>query len=582
MLKNSNWLLTSNDGTNVTAVNGSRSWSGTLAAFEALKQLGDPEIVNGAPVFKSAAHMDFLSEYPGQQFQANIQQAAMLLPATEFGLGVAQVGEKIYNSNGEYWRTNDIPFTARPTYITIGDSILGLRSSTMTVTNLTCSNGVATFTATAHGAVTNTKISLQNVAEPSLNGLKKITVIDANTISFPCDKALSGIQTPINNTFVCYQQHRFTDVDIIGLFNAMLGAPLINLGNFAVGGDDTREMLEHIGDWSGLHPDYVFCCTGVNNCVADTITLEQSKADIIDIYHYVLSTGSRLIMLTPLTISNTFSAWTASRAAKLQQLIAWMLNYFANKPGIMIWDAHTPIVSYTSSTGNYRGGFTTDLIHPAKPAVYALAKRFVDKYSNVFPKYLQKVPSLAATYGTNSANKQLNDNPGFVRTTGGNVTGIATGQVADGYEVTVSGSPTSVTCSMEADVDGDGQKQVVTVVANGATQGFRLRRLAQFASRVAVGDIVVLEVRVEGTTIDSTFRWLQVGLDVTISGLSTTLNCVSSGGNDSWGNTFDTVWRTNEFEIPEGLTSLNIYIGGFHNAAGTSVLKISKCSIEKL
>jgi hypothetical protein len=103
MLKNSNWLLTSNDGTNVTAVNGSRSWSGTLVAFEALKRLGDPEIVNGVPVFKSTAHQDFLSEYLGQQVNANIQQVAQLPSAAEFGVGVAQVGKNLYTSDGISW-----------------------------------------------------------------------------------------------------------------------------------------------------------------------------------------------------------------------------------------------------------------------------------------------------------------------------------------------------------------------------------------------------------------------------------------------------------------------------------------------
>jgi hypothetical protein len=118
MLKNSNWLLTSNDGTNVTAVNGSRNWSGTLLAFEALKRLGDPEIVNGAPVFKNAAHQDFLSEYLEQQFKANVQQVSTLSAPAEFGVGIAQIGDKFVKCDGTYYANSGgfIPTVFNTTY----------------------------------------------------------------------------------------------------------------------------------------------------------------------------------------------------------------------------------------------------------------------------------------------------------------------------------------------------------------------------------------------------------------------------------------------------------------------------------
>jgi lysophospholipase L1-like esterase len=477
------------------------------------------------------------------------------------------------------------PILTRPTYITIGDSIMGRGNQSSTVTSITCSNGIATVVHTSHGLVTNCLVNMNNVEIPSLCGIKKITVVNENTYTYPCDTLLQGPYTFINNSFVCVAQNRALDSNIIALFNALLGSPLENLGNFGVGGDDSREMLAfHLTAWAHLAPDYVFCVIGINDISVNSITLDDMKSNLISIAEYVLSRGSRLVLMTPMALSNGYTDWVTTRADKLAQFVRWELAYFANYPNVLLVDMYTPSVDPASTTGNWRTGYSADFIHPAKLGVMKLAKHLSTLYANVFPPYRSKLFSLADTYGSNSNSKQLNDNPGFFNTgTGGTLNGASNNaNVATGYEITFTGSPTSVTPTLENNENGDGKKQVVTVVANGATQGFRIRRLSQFASRVSPGDKVVLECRVEGTQIDSTFRWLQVGIDLTVGGINTTLNAVASSGSDSWGETFDTVWRTMPFEIPAGLTSLNMYIGGFTNAAGTFTLKLSKCSFEKL
>jgi hypothetical protein len=126
MLNNSDWSLTSNDGANVTAFNGSRSWSSTLADFEALKRLGDPKIINGAPVFKSAAHQDFLSEYPEQQFQANVQQVSALPAPTDVGVGILQIGDKSVKCDGTYYSNSGgfIPTVFNATYSVLQTIVL--------------------------------------------------------------------------------------------------------------------------------------------------------------------------------------------------------------------------------------------------------------------------------------------------------------------------------------------------------------------------------------------------------------------------------------------------------------------------
>ncbi len=61
------------------------------------------------------------------------------------------------------------------------------------VTALSVSSGVATATISAHGYLTNRKVVIAGAATTAINGLKKVTVVDANTISFDATGVADGV-----------------------------------------------------------------------------------------------------------------------------------------------------------------------------------------------------------------------------------------------------------------------------------------------------------------------------------------------------------------------------------------------------
>lgn len=74
-------------------------------------------------------------------------------------------------------------------------SLAGLADALLTPSALSQSAGTATCTVAAHGYVTGDKIYIVNALPDAYNGLKSITVVDANTFTFPIDAGTASPAT---------------------------------------------------------------------------------------------------------------------------------------------------------------------------------------------------------------------------------------------------------------------------------------------------------------------------------------------------------------------------------------------------
>lgn len=498
----------------------------------------------------------------------------------EHGSAPFWVGGTQYVSNGTSISAigGGSSIKTKPTYIQIGDSILGAGNFILIESSVTCAAGVCTVvSASAHGLANGFKIAAFNRAVDSLNGRKIVTVINSTTYSYPCDPSLNGtISAKGSGVFFTQTLQRCNDGNIAKLAVGLMGANLDDLGNFACSSDWISHCIDKVQHWRDLSPDYVFCHIGTNDILGQS-PFESIKADFMQLVTDVTRSGSKLVLFTPVPKS-----YTGAIRVLMNQTVTWLRNTFSNYQNVILIDAHSVLVDPSSAAGAYKTGYSVDGTHPTKIARMVLAKHIKTVLQPVLPVAQKRIISLADTYGTVSSSSQLNDNPAFLGTAGTLGSGV-TGQVADGYTLNKSASAT-VAGSIEIAADGT-RKQVIDLTTTAATTGFTFTRTASIHGRVAVGDTVKMSCRVEGTVIPADMlRYLTVGLSMTINGVAGFVFATGNGGasTESWSDTFDCVFETLPFTFTEAPTALNIVVEAYNRAIGTIQMKVSNCVIDKV
>lgn len=315
----------------------------------------------------------------------------------------------------------------------------------------------------------------------------------------------------------------------------MSGQRLRRSRNAGVAGQSTSSMLARIQtDVIAFNPDICVLEVVTPNDIGQSLTLEQSKANIISMINQVVAAGIR-----PIVCTGPPSDTTAVRD-RLNQTSAWLIEY-ANARGIAVLDLYTPLVD--PADGTYLSAYTADGVHPN-----AAGQEAVAAYLNThLPRDLNEVPLLSRNAG-DVTNLLLN--------------GVFIG---DSNSDGVANSWTGVSlasASLEARSDGFGNWQVITGDAG-------TDYLSQSITGWAIGETLVIA----GEWINVNSNGINVQVNFT-GGTPYSQPRAISGRSEvfSAGRTFYM-----EVVVPTGTTACQIRL-----VPGVGTAKFSLITVKKL
>jgi lysophospholipase L1-like esterase len=147
----------------------------------------------------------------------------------------------------------------------------------------------------------------------------------------------------------------------------MLGQRLKIVGNWAVGGLTTAQVLAAIGPPLAAHPGYVADNSGINDLLT-TVPLATIKANKTAIVNAILAAGATPILET---IFASSSLNTTAKQTDRHRLNNWLRAYAQNNPGVILLDHERAVTD--PATGNPLAGTTWDGLHQTQKGATLMA-----------------------------------------------------------------------------------------------------------------------------------------------------------------------------------------------------------------
>lgn len=343
--------------------------------------------------------------------------------------------------------------------------------------------------------------------------------------------------------------------------NAFLGGRLTLLDNFGVGGHTSAQILSQVASVLTLPERPAFCIVGepaLNGINGGTETAAQVIENLEAIVTALNAEGITAVLQTdpPSTVI------TGSELAAVGQVNAW-IRAQNDRPGVVVAD----IAPYLTdpATGAPKAGVTYDGSHWTNLggllAGLALA--------NALRPYVRGSVNLA---GSNVDGQSLTDNAMMLGTAGSKAAGI-TGQVADGWVATYSGSVSAVCSKVPATDHVGGEWQRIQLTGQSS---FYLQQVK--ASGFAPGDVFILEGEFrtqDWVNITTMSLELFTQLSEYRRDLATSLS-PQAMPSPGWG-----VFRTPRYTVPETpptYLSANVVLGGSSGIVDVRRLRIRKVS----
>lgn len=233
--------------------------------------------------------------------------------------------------------------------------------------------------------------------------------------------------------------------------------------NFAIGGDDTQDMLDKVGQLLAVEPGIVIVICSTNDRTG-TDTADESIGRMLDWQNQVLAHGHRVIWIaeTPRgSASDTTYRLNATRYGYHMRVRRWQLAQ-ATKPSVYVVDPWPQLGALNSNLSDVKSGYFYDDLHFGPPAARVIADLIAPVLTTLIPPAPRLVEALGDLWSAQNPTGSLNANPVLAGTGGTAGTG-ATGTVATSWTVT-AGAGLSVTCSkiVTDDTLYHGQSLVVT------------------------------------------------------------------------------------------------------------------------
>jgi len=471
------------------------------------------------------------------------------------------------------------------TAVVLGDSISGLTNSVITVTGVVRTGGVSVATATSHGLSSGATVRIYATGDADFGGFGGwfvVTRIDANTFSY----SQPGMADGSAGACFALKSNLLDDRGYFNWLNYLMGQPFSLLRNAGLAGEKTHQIYARIDtDVLPFMPDYCFVLGGIND-VSNEVPAATIKANLQEIYQKLLNAGITVIALSIMPYGSGHASYTATNTQTVLDVNDWIKRHCAATAGMVFVDAFAAIVNPTGA-GAAAAGMLYDNLHPAPKgalAVATAAKAVLQ--NNVFAPSLL-VSSNSDNYGTNAANTNICDSAPWT-TTGGTVTGPATGTAAAGFNVEVgAGSPTIV-ASVQARADGIGYNQRIVATSSAASDIARIRTAGNtMNARFVSGGSYELACEFSLTNVaGSNLSKINCPISLTLDGqLYTVSGALITSSNGSITGNITGILRSPVFTLPafSSCTAAIAYFDLTFSAAGTAItMDVGRLSLRRV
>ncbi len=344
--------------------------------------------------------------------------------------------------------------------------------------------------------------------------------------------------------------------------------------NFALGGDDTQDMLDKVGDLLNVEPGIVVVICSTNDRTG-TDTADQSIARMADWQQQVLAHGHKLIWIaeTPRGMSSdTTYAMNATRTSYHFRVRRWQLAQAA-KPGVYVADTWPTLGALNVTNSWAREGYFYDGLHFGPPAAVVVAEALAPIINTLLPPTPRLIEALGDVWSAQNPTGSLNANPVLAGTGGTAGTG-ASGTVATSWTVT-AGAGLSATCSKIVTDDGlyHGQRIVVSGAPTATNPGGVPVDPTGFAviascplNNLSVSDIIEGTAFIKLHAGQEGARAIALYLTITTASGTTTYCAGEPNAARSFPNLdlpdveLEGVWITPQVEITEAVLSASISV----------------------
>lgn len=274
---------------------------------------------------------------------------------------------------------------ADPRYVLVGDSLTHQNNSTVSLNGVTLTRdaaGVVTVSKTWHGIYGTPYVYTFNCSDVSYEARAKVTVIDANSYSYPT--GVTGLAGSISGGTLTTStiQNRYTSISYWPWLQSAFGGGLRNLGNFGQGGDRADEMTAAVALACATAAEFVILAAGINDINSGGASGATVVSRVTTHVNTILAAGKKCILLSVTPLGTSF-ATTGKNTATLDANAGFAA--LANGTTIFYANVHQDLVDTGATqftTGKCWSWATIDDVHWAGRSAKLAAFRIQESHSS--------------------------------------------------------------------------------------------------------------------------------------------------------------------------------------------------------
>lgn len=364
--------------------------------------------------------------------------------------------------------------------------------------------------------------------------------------------------------------------------NALLDQRFTLLFNAGVSGDTTAMLLARITtDVLAYAPKYCQVQIGIND-LNNGVSVATIKTNLATIYGILYDAGIITIATTIAPVATGFLGDAGSD--NIPVINDWMRDYVMTNRGMILWDTYAGMVDPASAHGySLSSAVLSAQAHQSTYGAYLGAMSGLATFQSIIPPVTGRVSSMNNSYGTNTASKQLLDNPTFQGSGGTNTPGAGTitGTIAANWEI-ISASGVAITASVAAAPVGNAQVLVCSATSGGPF-GITLRNATSVHARVTAGDIVHASCEIDVSAVTGAGFTLCPYLNIIQNGSVLVAYAMQDDGGLGLpaGVAYRATYRTESKALSGSITDLRARVVMVFTGVAGATVKVSRMTLFK-
>jgi len=481
-----------------------------------------------------------------------------------------------------------------PRIALVGDSLTQQNNATVSLNGVTLTrdaDGIVTVPKATHQIYGTPKIYVNNCSDPSYEAMDTVTVINANSFSYPT--GVIGAAGSIVGGSLTYAvvQNRFSLSSYWAWLQSKFNGGLGFLGNYGQGGDRADEMTAAMTAACATDAEFIVLCAGINDINsgaatgATVITRVQALVDI------ATGAGKKVVLISVTPLGSAFAS-SGKNTATLAANAGFASMAAANPTSVFYADAHQDLVDTGATqftTGQAWSWATIDGVHWGMRAAELIAARVQSAITaaitaeSLLPTESGQLPNVAGWTAVKQYGAWTDAGGGF------NGTG-SSGTVQPQLQVISGNAATTVVNSLIDRGAGLGYWQQHVITPGGTnhqvTDYFQTNAGETLASLgLTTSDTVMLAVEFEASgLIASGSLGLQLDCNSNSTGAFGYGRCGSYAGASTWNADAPSgLLVTGEFKLNASVTHIQSQLGMRVAAADvdTFTVKIGRVILYK-